>query len=106
MSLYQWECINSEANTPLLPKISFNWLDFCHSQLFNKEIRKSWDKDVVEFTSIKDTDHGEVYYTILKFPFPFKNRDFTDRLYVIKDEDGVDITISQFIEDKVLHLLL
>ena len=69
--------------------------------LFNKEIRVSWDKEVLEFTSLHDADYGDVYYMILKFPFPLKNRDFVERVYILKDDDGTDITVAQYIEEDV-----
>lgn len=62
------------------------------SLLLNPDARKIWDTRLSDFYQLEDSPRS-VYYTLVGFPFPFKNRDFVEIVTTRRHERGTAIVM-------------
>ena len=75
--------------------------------IFNPKTRKSWDNGILEFEIVEDLSPiMQVYYMALKFPFPFKNRDFLEKRVKLIEGGKVYIFIQLFLLGYVHYIYI
>jgi len=60
--------------------------------LLNPDARKIWDTRLSDFYQLEESPRS-VYYTLVGFPFPFKNRDFVEIVTTRKHRNGTSIVM-------------
>ena len=56
---------------------------------------------MIEFKNVRTIGKAQVYYAVVKFPFPFKNRDFVEKAHFFKDEDGETVYVVSYVENEI-----